>query len=77
MTPEYRKAHLAHCRAYDKIYDANRRESRKFYKSEQHFLDRDRRLEMMRLYYQRNRERLHRLRSAELCAEDMIAEALS
>lgn len=77
MTPEYRKAHLVEIHARDKIYDAGRRDSRKAYDTMRYFADVDENRRKHRNYYWRNREKVLRRVSARLCAEDMIAEALS
>lgn len=77
MTPKNRQAHLAHIHARDKIYDANRRESRRLSDRSRYFRERDARRKQKRDYYIKNREKTLRRFSMRLCAEDMIAEALS
>lgn len=77
MTPEYRKEHLAHCRAYDKLYHATHREQRILESASHHWRNRARHLAQMKAYRAKHRERLRRYDSERLSAEDMIADALA
>lgn len=77
VTPEYRKSRQAHFRAYDRMYDAVRRGDRKLYDTARHFSMRKKRLQQMKDYYAINRTKILRRRSARLCADDMVAEALA
>lgn len=77
MTPEYRKEHLAHCRAYDQAYYAINREKKLLSVASYYQQNLQKRNRQIKAWNIAHREQLKRYRSARLSADDMIAEALA
>ena len=77
MTPEYRKKHLAHCRAYDKAYDATHKDARARERASRYHNNRAARIAKQKLYNSKHKaaRRIHGSWSA--AADAMIADALS
>jgi len=76
VTPEYRRAHLAHCRAYDKAWNRLNRERKSLSSSALYWRDPVTRRAQFKHWRANNREKIKRFKSAILTAEDMIMEAL-
>lgn len=76
MTLKYRREHLAHCRAYDKIWNDLNRDRKSLSSAALYWREPIKRRAQFKAWQAKNQEKIKRYKSAVLTAEDMIMEAL-
>lgn len=77
MTPEYRRQHYEHCRAYDKMYRAKYHDRTVLASRSRYWRNRKSRMEVIRKYKAKHRERLNAERRTGNIVESMVAEVMN